>query len=42
MKLRLHIPDKPQRAGIPGFPADRGTGEQGEEVKAGMKFDRET
>ena len=32
----------PNRAGIPGFPADWGIGEQEEEVKVGMEFDRGT
>jgi len=32
----------PNRAGLPGFPADRGIGEQEEEVKVGMEFDRGT
>lgn len=42
---RLHIPNKPQRtdrAGIPGVPADSEIGEQGKEVKVGMEFDRGT
>ena len=32
----------PDRAGIPGFPADWEIGEQGKEVKVGMEFDRGT
>ena len=32
----------PDKAGIPGFPADWGIGEQREEVKVGMEFDRGT
>nr|WP_302585401.1 hypothetical protein [uncultured Schaedlerella sp.] len=33
---------QPDRAGIPGVPTDWGIGEQREEVKVGMEFDRGT
>ena len=40
----MYIPDKPQpdKAGISGVPADWGIGEQEEEVKVGIEFDRGT
>ena len=41
---KSNTPDKPQfdKAGIPGVPADREIGEQREEVKVSMEFDRGT